>query len=872
MSNLSNFPNGSRWVRADFHLHTKADNVGFYDGDDSWYYSKYIDALEQKGIKVGVITNHNKFDLEEFIALGKIADKKGIYFLPGVELSVDDGHNGIHTIIVFSSEWITEENNFIESFLCAAYGSKDRKGRCSLGLLDTLRMLEKYGKDFFVVFAHVEQSSGLWEELKGGRIEDLGRNDVFKKHVLAFQKVRTYDKREQIKAWFNGWYPAEVEGSDPKKLSEIGKGKPCWLKIGDFNFGAIQYALHDYENRVTSDEEKTRKKYSLIKSISFEGGILDGKTVALAPELNTLIGIRGSGKSAILETIRYVLDIPFGDKALDLDYKKGLVNYALSSGGKATLRAVDERGQEYEMRRINNEAPDIYVDGSHRPGISIRETILRKPMYFGQKDLSSTGVGFEKDLVEKLVGEKVSQIWRKIEFQKARVVELVTRLKKLADAHEKKKEYEAQKSDAEYRLVFYKKHGVEEKLQKQVGFDTDFSKCKSVIESADSYLEDLRSFIEQHEDDLKNQRVYTSGQNVEFFTSFFSCYDKLIASFERIKCELAAGNVVLEELKGKSDVFSKLVESLKEKFAEIERKLAEELKESGGRAIDLNEFRSHRRRFDEAVQMIKAIDKEELTRANLHNELMSELAALNDLWHEEFKAINTELEKVNENHSSLSIDVEYKGDSNAFVSFMKENFKGSKIRETTFQNLAGKFPDFVTMYKEPEVVRNELGSSEATFCQYFDGNLGALLTYQVPNKFTIKYRDKELKDHSLGQRASALILFVLGQRDNDVFIIDQPEDDLDNQTIYEDVIKLIRELKPNAQFIFATHNPNFPVLGDAEQIVACSCLEDKVQIQYGSIDAPDMQQKIIDIMEGGQEAFRLREGRYNIWKRQNYSK
>jgi predicted ATPase len=385
-------------------------------------------------------------------------------------------------------------------------------------------------------------------------------------------------------------------------------------------------------------------------------------------------------------------------------------------------------------------------------------------------------------------------------------------------------------------------------------------------------LEDLRSFIEQHEDDLKNQRVYTSCQNTEFFSSFFKCYDKLIASFERIKGELVAGKAVWEELKGKSGEFSKLVESLKEEFAEIERKLAEELKGGGARAIDLNEFRSHRRRFDDAVQMIEAIDKEEATRANLHNDLMSELAVLNDLWHEEYKAINAELEKVNKNHSSLSIDVEYKGDRNAFVSFMKENFKGSKIRETTFQNLAEKFQDFVNMYKERDNLRNELGSSEPIFSPRFEENLSMLLTYQVPNKFTIKYRDKELKDHSLGQRASALILFVLSQRENDVFIIDQPEDDLDNQTIYEDVIKLIRELKPNAQFIFATHNPNFPVLGDAEQIVACSCLEDKIQIQYGSIDAPDMQQKIIDIMEGGQEAFRLREGRYNIWKRQNSSK
>ncbi|WP_250186107.1 AAA family ATPase [Escherichia coli] len=96
-------------------------------------------------------------------------------------------------------------------------------------------------------------------------------------------------------------------------------------------------------------------------------------------------------------------------------------------------------------------------------------------------------------------------------------------------------------------------------------------------------------------------------------------------------------------------------------------------------------------------------------------------------------------------------------------------------------------------------------------------NLVEFVTCQVPNRFVIRYRGKELKHHSLGQRASALLLYVLSQRQNDVIIIDQPEDDLDNQTIYDDVIKLLREMKPHAQFIFATHNANFPVLGDAEQ-------------------------------------------------------
>lgn len=87
--------------------------------------------------------------------------------------------------------------------------------------------------------------------------------------------------------------------------------------------------------------------------------------------------------------------------------------------------------------------------------------------------------------------------------------------------------------------------------------------------------------------------------------------------------------------------------------------------------------------------------------------------------------------------------------------------------------------------------------------------------------------------------ASALILFVLSQRENDVIIIDQPEDDLDNQTIYEDVIKLVRKLKPRTQFIFATHNPNIPVLGDAEQVVARSYTDDAIQPIVAALVLPD---------------------------------
>ncbi|HHY70623.1 MAG TPA: AAA family ATPase, partial [Thermoanaerobacterales bacterium] len=123
-----------------------------------------------------------------------------------------------------------------------------------------------------------------------------------------------------------------------------------------------------------------------------------------------------------------------------------------------------------------------------------------------------------------------------------------------------------------------------------------------------------------------------------------------------------------------------------------------------------------------------------------------------------------------------------------------------------------------------------------------------------------------MSQHSIGQRASALILFILNQEENDLIMIDQPEDDLDNQVIYDELIKNIKERKDNIQFIFATHNANIPVLGDAEQVLACYYKDEKIKIRSGSIDKKEIQNRIIKIMEGGEDAFRRRNEIYKLWK------
>lgn len=867
------FKHGSAWVRADFHLHTRADKEFSYAGEDNAFIASYVDGLKKACIGVGVVSNHNKFEAGEFKAMRKKALKEEIFLLPGVELSVSDGSNGIHTVIVFSDDWIADGNDYINQFLNVTFAGKppieyeNANGRSNDSLIETIKKLETYHKDFFLVFAHVEDKSGLWTELDGGRIQELGGNEFFRRRSLGFQKVRTHDIRVKVKNWLGNSYPAEVEGSDCKAIDQIGKGQTSYLKIGDFTFEAVKYALLDHLNRLSC--EFKQYKHSRIQSIAFEGGVLDGQILNFSSELNCLIGIRGSGKSSIVEAIRYVLDIPFGEKVVDDAYKNQLVRHTFASGGKAVIKAVDRHGQEYEIRRILNDYPDVYVNGSNQPGVKIRETILHKPIYFGQKDLSSTGEGFEKDLVEKLVGEKLVDIRRKIETQRQRVSEVVEHLKKLASVDEQKKEYEGKKLDAEYRLKIFKEHGVEEKLQKQIDFDSDSRKLQQIIGFVESYLSELNNFISRFEDDFSNLKIYKSKQNAKFFDDFFVIYDKSIGAFQAHKQSLENGKIGFAALKAKANDFEELKKGLKEEFAEIERKLAEDLKESGVQSIRPDDFLKLRKTVDQAKQMLDLLDKQQAQKSSVRLELVKALSALNDLWHAEFKAIQEELDKINQNQPALTIAAEYKGDKEAFAVIMKEMFKGSRIRENTFQSLADKFTDFGAMYRDFEKVKAEVSSSVEVFERYFTDNLKTLLTWQVPNKFVIKYRNKELKHHSLGQRASALILFVLSQRDNDLIVIDQPEDDLDNQTIYADVITLIRKMKFETQFIFATHNANFPVLGDAELIHSCHYSDEMIVLESGSIDNPNTQKEIVEILEGGEEAFNRRKEIYQIWNPQN---
>ena len=857
------FSNGSIWVRFDCHLHTRADREFKYAEHENEYITKYTEKLKEEEIEVGIITNHNKFDIEEYKALKKKANKENIFILPGVELSVNDGSNGIHCLIVFNpDEWLENGNNYISQFIIESFAGKanyeNENGRSNDNLITTIEKLNKYNKDYFIILAHVEQRSGFFEELDGGRIQEFSKHKLFRKNILAFQKVTKYDL-SVWNQWFDNELPAFVEGSDPKKIDEIGKGEKSYIKIGDYNFEAVKFALQDKDFRVKKEKPIIENGY--IKSISFDGSSckLDGQTIEFSSSMNNLVGVRGAGKSSIIEAIRYGLDLPFGNNSIDISYKNELVKQLLGSAGKITIKIKNSDGKEFTVDRVFNHALEIKLDGELRNLNT--SLILKKPLYFGQKDLSNYRDDFENDLISKLIGDKTKDIEQKIETKKQEIRIQLENIKKYDNLENKKEEVNQKIEELNLKIEEFKKHNIEEKLKKQIEFDKDNSNFTNIIKDLQDFRNDVNSFLSSYEDGkfFDNLKNYQSTENQDIFKELYKIIDISKQNFLDISNQLKQ---LLDSFKNINSVnisFKDKYKAFKDEFLRIQREI------NLPNNLRADDFINYTKMLNSQKLMKNEIEKSFEKKLDNDNNLKKLLSELNELYREEFKIIDEEVQKINESQESISIKSEFKANKNEFDKFLRNIFGGSGLMKNDYDMLTSNYVDPIAIYEDFENI--SLGGNKLLlFRERFKDSLASMLTYKVPNKIDIFYNGKELAKHSLGQRASALIIFILTQKDNDVIIIDQPEDDLDNQTIYKEVIKELIKLKSKTQFIFAPHNANIPVLGDCEQIVVCDYEEKKINIEMGSIDNHNIQQKIINIMEGGKDAFNKRREIYNLWK------
>ncbi len=139
------------------------------------------------------------------------------------------------------------------------------------------------------------------------------------------------------------------------------------------------------------------------------------------------------------------------------------------------------------------------------------------------------------------------------------------------------------------------------------------------------------------------------------------------------------------------------------------------------------------------------------------------------------------------------------------------------------------------------------------------------LEYLEP-EYSLRLDGKELSHLSPGERGTLLLVFyLLVDKSSNPIIVDQPEENLDNHTVYRLLIPVIKDVKKRRQLIMVTHSPNIAVVCDAEQIIHAHIDRangNRVEYTMGAIEAPELNLHVINVLEGTRPAFDNRGSKY----------
>lgn len=516
-------------------------------------------------------------------------------------------------------------------------------------------------------------------------------------------------------------------------------------------------------------------------------------------------------QSFVKGNISHIIGLPV---QTDKEYKDSLIKNIFGSGGKAILSVVDKHGKRYSISRIQGERVNILDEVGNDLNITAL-SLFDGVQYFGQKDLSSSS-DHENCLLEKFVSGKVGQ---KADVDSC-VAELITAVTQLLDVGKIPAQIEettTKKAEVEHRMSIFKEKGVDAKLKKQTGYTKDRekliaiqAKISSVLrslynsyKSAPMLAEELQGFESEY-----NKDIFVAATNV--LTSIDHQLQQIGNTIQQIQSQSIEFETVMKNLTNRID-------SLADEFAEIKREINDE-------SLDVDAFVTMTADLERYKNQLKALEEKATSRAKIEMAFKKAARERNEILLTLFKAYKTEVERINGSQNELKIQIEFKGDRETFKNQLKSDFRGTSISDAKYQVISEKFNDYVAIVEDwilngGKEMQTIISSSEyAKLSVKLQEQYSDLIKRQVMNKVEIYYHEKLLRHHSIGQRASALILFILAQSDNDIILIDQPEDDLDNKIIYDEVISSIVKKKQGIQFIFATHNANIPVLGDAERV------------------------------------------------------
>jgi len=842
-------------------------------------------ALE---IAVLAVTDHN--NVNGVAAIRDAARESSIIILPGFEVS---SREGVHVLCMYAPD--TDENQLERYLGELGIRNTDPSSQLSDWTFGEVlgRVRDQGGMS---IAAHVTNDSGLFRCLSGqariqawkdenllavqipGSVEDLpedlrpiveNKNPEYRRPQgitddnLAVAIVNARDIVE----------PGDLE--DPSASS--------WIKMSEMSIEGLRQAFLDPGSRIRLNSDPVPEEHAEVLALAWEGGFLDGAAIHLNGNLNVLVGGRGTGKSTVVESIRYVLGLdPIGDEARKAH--EGIVRHVLRSGTKISMQVRSYRPakRDYRIERTVPNPPVVRDENSQVSSLLPVDVLPRVEVY-GQHEISELTKSREKltRLLDRFVdhdetlGERKSGLRRELERSRLSILGVRNELQQI-------EERLAALPGLEETLKRFQEAGLEERLQEQ----SLLVREERVLNTIPERLQPLRESLENLQRELPIDRTFLSPKALEQLPSkeILGRANEVLQQLSKELEKVAQG--FAEALQRADTGIADVREQWEERKNKVQGAYESILRELQKSRVDGEEFIRLRRKIeelrplDERQKLLRKSEEEHVKRRR------TLLAEWEDVKAEEFRLLDRAAKSVSRQlREQVQVDVTAAGDREPLAELLREKIGGrlSEAIDIIFNVEDLSLPQLVDAFRGgPETVQETYGITHAQADRLAKASADVLMRIEeleLPSTTAISLNIapsgdspvwQALEDLSTGQKATAVLLLLLLESDSPL-IVDQPEDDLDNRFITEGIVPRMRGEKRRRQFIFSTHNANIPVLGDAELIIGLSASGEADQGRarianehMGSIDSRSVRELVEEILEGGKEAFEMRRRKYGF--------
>lgn len=955
---------GSEWNRWDLHFHTPSS----YDYKDKTVSNvDIVNEMKRNSIAAFAVTDHHVIDIDRYKELKELGRKEGITVLPGIEfLSDARGKDPVHFIGIFPEDSNIEhiwgqikhktDINKVDS-----EGLRENQVYCDLK--DTINLVKELGG---IVTIHAGEKSGTVENITHSLPHGTAQKTEIAKAVDIYELGKENDQDGYRRFVFPsiGKTIPMIICSDNHNIKKYQLKQKLWIK-GDPSFKGLKYALNEPESRFyIGDEPEILKRVrnnptKYIKSINirrtgkedFSSIWFEDISIPMNSELVTVIGHKGSGKSALSDILALCSDADHSDDYIFLHKqkfkKKGLADrfsaFVEFESGKRTEERLLTHVIDESQERLVRYLPQSYFEkvcNEIDKVDAFRSEIEKVVFQYVPTEKKMGQTTFEEliDLKKKSADKEIHHIHEQILELNDEIIKLENqfdpsfRKNLLSKIKVKEDELTAHESSKPEAVEDPSKHAESEdtKTKKKVLGELESSKLaiEKQIQSITKEISDRNYLIVEADKlnrDLKNK--YSEIASIISESSDFS--DKCgfdISKAIRIDFDenvISSRVLLLKEINAKDADLIKVeddweqkeyeslspaskLESLKAKIKAIHSEFTGEqkafqdyLSALAEWEIRKNEIMGDSETADSLMYMREKLDY-------IDKKLESDISEKRDLRIKKSISIFSKKKEIQEFYEEIKEEISKKlsrsdvsGLSIASSFYCSNEFKNTILRNIK-QNRAGSFygsEDGSILLQEElisatnwndeasvetflrrlieylEFDKRANSKNERTFIGEVTKDRVELYSYVYGLSFIEPYYDlrqkgKSLEQLSPGEKGALLLVFYLVLDKEDIpLVIDQPEDNLDNNSVAKVLVPYIKEAKKHRQIIMVTHNPNLAVVADSEQVIKVSIDKENGNefcFISGGIEKPKINEQIVEVLEGTIPAFSLRKDKYQI--------